>query len=123
MYNKVKYKQYKNLFKNCLRSAERNYFSKKLMEKTASIKDTWKVINTILNKSHVQENIRCLTIDNSPITDRKEIVQQLNKFLTSLGQSLTRNVPNSINNFTSYIDPLKKILRSYSQQMKPRFYL
>ena len=108
MYNKVKYKQYKNLFKQCLRSAERDYFSKKLMEKNSSIKDTWKVINTILNKSHVQDHIRCLTIDNSRVTDRKEIVQQLNNYFTNIGQSLTRNIPDSINKFTYYMDPPKK---------------
>ena len=48
--DEVKYKLYKNKLTNLLRCAERNYFKFKLNEVKGDIKNTWKILKTIINK-------------------------------------------------------------------------
>ena len=46
-----KYKIYKNKLTTILRKAEKDYYSNKLLEVKGNMKNTWKVLKSVINKS------------------------------------------------------------------------
>ena len=46
----VRYKSYKNKLTSILRQCEKEYYSNLLEENKQNIKETWKIINKLLNK-------------------------------------------------------------------------
>ena len=52
--NECKYKRYKNKLTNILRICEETYYSKKLDKVKADNKETWRVLNEILNRKKTQ---------------------------------------------------------------------
>ena len=102
--NKVRYKQYKNLLKILIRKTEREYYSNKLLKVTLNIRNTWKVINSIINNSPSRDKINNLKLDNLLLTDRKDIVHELNKYFVNIGPNLSNCIPSSVNQFDYYLN-------------------
>ena len=46
--SRIKYKNYSRVLKSSIRYAEKKYYEDKLHKKSSNIKDTWKIINSIL---------------------------------------------------------------------------
>ena len=50
--NKTEYKTLNNKLNKLLRSAKRNCYSNQLEKEKKNIKNTWKLLNNVLNKDH-----------------------------------------------------------------------
>jgi len=51
--NREKYTVYRNKLKRLLRLAEKKYYSEKLMQVKGNIRQTWKVIGSVLNQNRL----------------------------------------------------------------------
>ena len=60
--NECKYKKYKNKLTNILRTCEETYYSNKLDKVKADNKETWRVLNEILNRKNAVYAINLKTI-------------------------------------------------------------
>ena len=63
-----KYKTYKNKLTTVLRACEKNYYNIQLKINKSNIKNTWKLINNVLNKSKFSEDCEHFKINNNEYT-------------------------------------------------------
>ena len=54
-----KYTSYKNILTNTLRLAKKKYFAEQLNQFRNDIKNTWKVINSVLNRAKNTFKLNC----------------------------------------------------------------
>jgi hypothetical protein len=78
--NVEKYKTYRNLYNTVLRQSKTKYFDDSLNENVKNPKKTWEIL---------KEKI---TVDGKQISDPSCIVDEFNKFFTSIGNSISNSV-------------------------------
>ena len=66
-----KYKIYKNKLQTIIRNSEKLYYSNKISQLKDNMSKTWKVINTMINKSKPKKDICRVDINGTVVTDAK----------------------------------------------------
>ena len=91
----------KRISHSLLRNAEIKYFGDQLELNSNDIFRTWKVLKNILalNTSSNKKKL-CVTIDNRPVTNRRDIANGFNNFFVSIGPKLAKNIHSNINPLT-----------------------
>ena len=88
-----KYKTYKNKLTSILRTAEKEYYSKLLTDAKGNIKNTWKILNTIINKktntSKLPSHFECNEIN---IVSKQSIADGFNNFFVDVGSNLDKKI-------------------------------
>ena len=88
-----KYKTYKNKLTTVLRACEKNYYNIQLKINKSNIKNTWKLINNVLNKSKFSEDCEHFKINNNEYTsDCKVISDKFNQFFVNVGPTLASKI-------------------------------
>ena len=72
-----KYKDYRNKVNNLKRHAKQNFYCSKLKENKTSMKDTWSVINSLLNKPSRDAPLYFLH-NNEKVSDSQTIANEFN---------------------------------------------
>ena len=83
LYDKLKYKNYKNKLTMIIRQSQQTYYSDKFNKLKGNMKVTWKIINNILhqNSSSLMFNsISEISINGQIIKDPKQIANKFNEF-------------------------------------------
>ena len=101
--NKKKYVRYRNKLKTLLRIAEKNYFSDKFKLMAGNIRETWKLLGSLLNKNQKNEISNLFVADGVEIVDRREIVDKFNNYFVSIGSRLASAIPDSVTSFKDYL--------------------
>ena len=85
---------YKNLFEKLKKRSKKLYFQNKLKKCENNIKNTWKIMKSIIGESRVQNDSfsKSLIIANEEITDKKSIVEKLNSFFANTGTNLAAKI-------------------------------
>lgn len=101
---KKRYKLYKNKLTSVLSFCKREYYSKLLESHKNNIKETWKVLNGVINKNHKTKSMYPDTfVDNDREVNGKCIADGFNKFFTNIGSDLAASIPehnnSSINDY------------------------
>ena len=87
-----RYKNYKNRLTHLLRVAERSYVKEYLEDNRTNMKKTWSLINNLLGKRTKLNLPGKITQNGSDITDKKEIADEFNTYLTNVGPSLAAKI-------------------------------
>ena len=103
MYYKTKYKNYRNKLNNILIKAEREYYHNLFDINKNNVIKTWSVIKDIINKKKVNKIQTSFSINNSNVTDKKDISNSFNDYFVSIGPELSKNIPVYNISPTSYI--------------------
>ena len=77
---KQKYTNYKNKLVTLIRSAEKKYYSDKLLEVKDNKAKTWKIMNEMCGRNSVQKRIESLKINDVTINDPLQIANKFNDF-------------------------------------------
>ncbi len=86
-------KTYNTILKKSIRLAQVNYYEISFMKLKDDIKGTWKTINGILSKTKRKHKFPNIFIeDGTLITDRLDIADKFNNFLTNIGPSLSKKI-------------------------------
>ena len=92
---------YHNAYKKCrnevnrrVKDAKINYYKTSLENSTIS-KDSWNIINELLNKKSKTTSKKELIIDHNTITHDKDIAYEYNNFFCKIGPQLAENIPRS----------------------------
>ena len=89
-----KYKQYKNKLTAILRRCEKQYFTELLEINTGNMKETWKILNGLINKKTKGRQISMeFNGDDSKITGDKANANGFNNFFVNIGPSLAKRIP------------------------------
>ena len=95
---------YNKILKSSIRSAKKLYYSKTFSQFRNDPKNTWKHINKLLNKSaNNSTDIESLNVSGHPITAKRHIATELNKFFCNTGAAIASQIDESHTPFTSYL--------------------
>ena len=92
--NQIRYKIYRNKLKHVLIKEEKRYYANLLEFNKSNMKKTWSILKEIVNKgkqSQIQTKFK--VSDNSITTNKTLISDKFNDFLTSVGPSLAKKIP------------------------------
>ena len=96
---------YKNILTKVLRTAKKNYYHIQFEKEKNNIKNTWKIINSVINKKSSQKISR-LSHNGKLIKDSLVIPELFNSYFANVGPNLARSIPSCINKFSDYLsDP------------------
>ena len=108
-----KYKTYKNKLTTILRKCEKNYNTKLLELNKGNLKETWKLLNSIINKKkktmqvgHEFEN------KGESITGDEHIANGFNDYFVNVGPSLADNIPATDTQFSQYLSASTNVKNS-----------
>ena len=101
--NESSYKRYKSKLNHYLRLAKGSYYEVKLKTLKNNIKETWNILNQIINRTKRPNKLPCTFVDsnNQDISDL--IANQFCNFFTILGPSLAKKIPTSVNTYRSFL--------------------
>ena len=130
-YSRKAYSQHRNILTSQIKKAEKNYYQELIIENKTSMRKTWNIIKSVINKSkHTKLTSEFKISDSVTITDKMEISNRFNKYFTNVGQTLARKIPStstsyrdflpSWNEESMYIDPVshdevKKIIMNLNE--------
>ena len=57
------------------------------------MKQTWKIVNEIVNKTSKTAKIESIKIENKVISDNSKILNLMNSYFCSVGETLKAEVP------------------------------
>ena len=89
-----KYKLYKNKLTTILSFAEKSYYSSLLVANRGDAKNTWNVLNTVINKKMCQNELpKHFECSGEDISDTSIIANKFNTFLATIGSHLANALP------------------------------
>jgi exonuclease III len=92
---KQKYNKYKLVLTTVIRNAEKIHFNEKFLKASSSSKETWKVINEVLNKEkrniHMPQELKSEG-NNNVVNEPIEICNMLNNFFINIGKQVQESI-------------------------------
>ncbi len=90
----VEFKQYRNIYNHLKRKTKKIYYHNLLHEHRHNIRKTWGILNSLIGRSNDKTSIsETFNIDNSSVTDHKQIANEFCKFFTNIGMKYSNNIP------------------------------
>ena len=88
-----KYKKYRNKLTSILRQTEKQFYHDQLNNHKDDIKNTWKIINTALNKQYKTHCIPNKFVhEGKEIIGNKNIANSINQYFVNIGPELAKNI-------------------------------
>ena len=88
------YKIYSNKLNTLIRIAERNYYDERFDLAKNNLKDTWKIINEVIDKSKRKSSLpNTFNHGNKTLSDPLEIANQFCEYFTNVGPNLAKKIP------------------------------
>lgn len=103
LYNKIKYKRYKNILSKIIQISKRRHFNLKLEENKSNMKETWRILKEVIGVPKKPGISSTFTINGESVTDTKKIVNGFNDFFVNIGKELASKLPQPTTNALSYI--------------------
>ena len=101
----TKYKKYKNKLTAILRYSAKQHYSNILELNKMNMKETWKILNTVINKKEKGSQYPTQFNDDArKVTGNIDIANGFNRSFSNIGPALARNIPNGNTNFSNYLN-------------------
>ena len=100
--NVSKYKNYRNRLNSLLRRAKQNYFSTQLDKEKRNMKNTWKILNSIL-RCPKKKCSQKFTINNKVYTEPTDVANKFNEYFANIGPTLASTIKHSGKDFDEYL--------------------
>jgi len=101
--NRDRYIAYRNKLKTLLKIAEKRYYSEQIRQAHGNMRQTWKVIGSVLNQNTLSKISESFKINGANVTNPVEITEKFNDFFTTIGCNLAEHIPDSETCFTDYL--------------------
>ena len=95
--NKQAYTTFKNCLTRLLRKAEADYYLERVDAKKKNIRSLWQIYGPIINPSKVKKSnkIEKIQVNNTSLTDKKDMANALNDYFVNIGPQLLNNIGSS----------------------------
>lgn len=97
------YTRYKNTLTKTLRAEKIKYFKDKIFCFKNDIKNTWKIINSAINKNDGKEHISKIKHNNISIDDDTQIATTFNNYFSQIGKNLADTIPPTDKQFHEFL--------------------
>ena len=95
----IRYKSYKNKLTGILRYCEKEYCNKKLQLYRNDMKNTWKLLNGVMNRKMKESNfVSHFNYNDEEIYDKQDIANGFNDFFVNIGPELANKIVSPENN-------------------------
>ena len=94
---------YRNRVNSLLRRAKQNYFSSQLDKERYNMRNTWKILNSILRCPKKVQCQKFVSNNNKTYTEQKEIANKFNDFFASIGPTLAGTIKHKGKDFDEYL--------------------
>ena len=102
--HKRQYKCFRNKLNHLLRIAKRDYYDKKLTEYKSNVKNTWRILNEIINGRQCNlTRPSTFRVADREVSGPVEIANGFCDYFTNLGPSLAGKIPTSNKPFSSFL--------------------
>ena len=91
------YRQTRNKVNKLNTDLKREFFTNKIASEKGDLRNTWKTINTVLNKKSKTTQIAALQVDGRQVYDNDSIAESMNRFFCSIGNTLSDKIPKTSN--------------------------
>ncbi len=98
-----KYKVYRNKLNSLLRVSKQNYFSSQLEKEKRNMRNTWKVLNSIL-RCPKKTSCQKFVSGNKTYTNPSQIANEFNHFFANIGPSLANKIQHQGKDFSMYLN-------------------
>ena len=71
---------------------------------SGNIRETWKLLGSILNSKHRGEIASCFNNNGTDICDKQEIVENFNDYFVNIGNRLAAAIPDAKRHFSDYLN-------------------
>ena len=103
--DKSKYKTFKKKLDQLLNTAEKSYYFEKIKSMSGNLRKTWKLIGDLTGKIQRDEAVGPFTLNGVTITDKIEIVENLNQYFVNIGSQLAASIQPAHSQFSDYLKP------------------
>ena len=103
-YTLKRYKMYKNKLSNLLRSAEKSYYSQKLLQNQNQLKSSWRIIKEIIGHNPITKKQTEFEINGTLTTDKQTIADEFNKYFINIGPNLISKLPQNLPNPVDFMN-------------------
>jgi len=98
------YKKYRNKLNHLLKTTKKDYYHKKFNEATSNIKQTWSLINEVINRNKSNSaGPNKIQIGTKTTENKDEICNEFNDFFINIGPTLESKIPKGTQDPLSYI--------------------
>ena len=87
------YTKCRNKLNSLIKVAKKKYLSYK---EKCNIKDTWKLINSLLNKSQPKHNPSYFVHDNMEVRGHRNIADTFNDYFVNIGSNIANQLPTPV---------------------------
>ena len=91
------YKQLRIKVNNTCKRLKRKYYTEKIKASEGSLKQTWEIINKLVNQRSKTTIISSLSDGNKLILNPQDIANKMNSFFCNVGDQLGNEIPNARN--------------------------
>ena len=91
------YKQLRNKVNNTCKRLKREYYTEKIKASEGNLKQTWEIINKLVNQRSKTTIISSLSDGNKLILNPQDIANKMNSFFCNVGDQLSNEIPNAKN--------------------------
>ena len=90
---------YNKILKQCIKNAKLSYYSKYFQNCKADIKKTWKMINEIINKNKLKNDLPTVfKINNTKMCNESDIANEFNRYFSEIGPTSAVSIKPPDNN-------------------------
>jgi len=94
---------YRNKFKTVRIKAERNYYAAEFSKCNCDLRQTWRLIKSIVKIGSLESSIEGLVIDGTKTDDADRMANKFNDYFANIAKSLADEIPNSSTSFTTFL--------------------
>jgi len=98
------FRRARNHLTKVIRSARSKYYTEKLKANSNNCRNTWKIINSILNRNNKSQN-QTIEVEEGQSRDSTQISHYINNYFVNVANNLINNVPHPFHSFMNFMGP------------------
>ena len=76
-----------------LRELKSDYYTKKIKESKGNLKNTWRVLKNVTNRSPKCTSIDQIRVNECLVVDKQQISEEMNRYFSTVGIKLAKDIP------------------------------
>ena len=113
-YIMASYRHLRNKVNSLNKRLKKDYYSSKIQENVGNLKQTWKIVHEIVNKTSKTTKIDSITVNDNVITNKKIIPNIMNTYFSRVGENLKAKIPHEPNPLTTGIYSINNNLKLFN---------